>query len=413
MRAVLTADDARVEVLAGRAEQIPAASSSVDVVIAQSAWHWVDEARAIPEVARVLRPGGRLSLVWTGPDRSVDWMRSLWAGGIIFSPEEQSDEDGRRRRRHLVNVDVGGDSPFLEPETKLFQWTRPMAKADLVALSATYSAVITMEENARREHLERMSALSRRARGVRRARHHRRPDALLLLAGHQALSPGASTPLPRPVTGGTSPVPPSSRRLWAVADGCCESSSVRRTTPRTRPRRSAAAHRSGAHRVQYRLERAGAPHTTKGHTPMQIRLRNVLAVGALTSGLLAGGALVANAATTSTTDRQHRARARPRPPNSSTTTPSSSSSSTGTLGVELRRRVRLDQELPEHGQRLGLRRPARPRPDPALRRRPARAAGRPRAPRRPAPHPDPTTEERAVWAGSPPRSAPPPLGSPR
>ena len=34
---------------------------------------------------------------------------------------------------------------------------------------------------------------------------------------------------------------------------------------------------------------------------MQIRLRNVLAIGALTSGLLAGGALVANAATTSST----------------------------------------------------------------------------------------------------------------
>ena len=54
-------------------------------------------------------------------------------------------------------------------------------------------------------------------------------------------------------------------------------------------------------RVRCRFERAGAPHRTKGQTPMQIRLRNVLAVGALTSGLLAGGALVANAATTSTT----------------------------------------------------------------------------------------------------------------
>jgi SAM-dependent methyltransferase len=157
MRAVLTANDARVEVLAGRAEQIPAPWSSVDVVIAQSAWHWVDEARAVPEVARVLRPGGRLSLAWTGPDRSVDWMRSLWAGGIIFSPEERSDEDARRRRRHLVNVDVGGDSPFLEPETALFHWSRAMTKADLVALSATYSAVITMDEGARRAHLEGMT----------------------------------------------------------------------------------------------------------------------------------------------------------------------------------------------------------------------------------------------------------------
>ena len=157
MRAVLAAAEVSVEVLAGHAEEIPAAASSVDVVIAQSAWHWVDEERAVPEVARVLRPGGRLSLVWTGPDRSVDWMRSLWAGGIIFSPEEGTDVDNRRRRRHLVNVDIGGDSPFLEPEKMLFHWTRPMAKADLVALATTYSAVITMDEGARREHLEAMT----------------------------------------------------------------------------------------------------------------------------------------------------------------------------------------------------------------------------------------------------------------
>jgi hypothetical protein len=95
--------------------------------------------------------------VWTGPDRSVDWMRSLWAGGIIFSPEEKIDEDGGRKRRHLVTVDAGGTSPFLQPETKLFQWTRPMSKADLVALSTTYSAVITMDAPARRAHLEAMT----------------------------------------------------------------------------------------------------------------------------------------------------------------------------------------------------------------------------------------------------------------
>jgi SAM-dependent methyltransferase len=157
MRAVLAATEVSVEVVVGNAEKIPAAASSVDVVIAQSAWHWVDEARAVPEVARVLRAGGRLSLVWTGPDRSVDWMRSLWAGGIIFSPEEQTDVDNRRRRRHLVNVDVGGGSPFLEPEKLLFRWTRPMAKADLVALATTYSAVITMDESVRREHLGAMA----------------------------------------------------------------------------------------------------------------------------------------------------------------------------------------------------------------------------------------------------------------
>jgi SAM-dependent methyltransferase len=157
MRAVLAAADPRVELLAGTAEEIPADASFFDVVIAQSAWHWVDESRAVPEVARVLRPGGRLSLVWTGPDRSVDWMRSLWAGGIIFSPEEVAEQDGHRRGRHVVNPDAGGASPFRKPETKLFRWSKPMTKADLVALSATYSAVITMDDDARREHLHAMT----------------------------------------------------------------------------------------------------------------------------------------------------------------------------------------------------------------------------------------------------------------
>ena len=114
MRAVLRDRVEGVRVLYGRAEELPGAASSCDLVIAASAWHWVDEERAVPEVARVLRASGRLSLAWSGPDRSVDWMRSLWAGGIAFNPEEQAEVDARRRRRHAVNVDidVGGRETF-------------------------------------------------------------------------------------------------------------------------------------------------------------------------------------------------------------------------------------------------------------------------------------------------------------
>jgi SAM-dependent methyltransferase len=146
-----------VEVLAGWAEALPAADASVDAVVAASAWHWVDEERAVPEVARVLRPNGRLALVWNGPDRSVDWMRSLWAGGIEFSPDEKVAVDQRRRERHMVKVEVGGHSFFESPDTSLFRWTRPMSKADLVALATTYSSVITMEDQARDAHLGAMA----------------------------------------------------------------------------------------------------------------------------------------------------------------------------------------------------------------------------------------------------------------
>jgi SAM-dependent methyltransferase len=160
MRAVLSSRlseaGATVEVVAGQAEALPCPDESVDVVLAASAWHWVDEARAVPEVARVLRPGGRLSLIWSGPDRSVDWMRNLWAGGIELTPEQAADADQRRRGRHLVNVDVGEESPFFPHETTLFRWNRPMSKGDLVALATTYSSVITMDEEARRAHLGAM-----------------------------------------------------------------------------------------------------------------------------------------------------------------------------------------------------------------------------------------------------------------
>jgi SAM-dependent methyltransferase len=156
MRAVLSASAPGVDVQAGQAEELPAASSTFDVVIAASAWHWVDEERAVPEVARVLRPGGRLALVWNGPDRSVDWMRSLWAGGIVFSPEEKDDLDQRRRSRHVVNMEAAGPSPFHPPETSLFRWTKPMTREDLVALSATYSAIITMDDAEREHHLDAM-----------------------------------------------------------------------------------------------------------------------------------------------------------------------------------------------------------------------------------------------------------------
>jgi SAM-dependent methyltransferase len=146
-----------VDVLAGWAETLPALDGSVDAVVAASAWHWVDEERAVPEVARVLRPHGRLALVWSGPDRSVDWMRSLWAGGMELSPDEKVAIDARRRQRHMVNVELGGHSPFEAPASALFKWTQPMSRRDLVALATTYSSVITMDTDNRDAHLTAMT----------------------------------------------------------------------------------------------------------------------------------------------------------------------------------------------------------------------------------------------------------------
>ena len=79
--------------LLGTAEEIPLADNSVDAVLVAQAWHWFNHARAIPELARVLRPGGRLGLVWNTRDERLGWVREL--GRIIG-------RDGDPMRDHVT-----------------------------------------------------------------------------------------------------------------------------------------------------------------------------------------------------------------------------------------------------------------------------------------------------------------------
>lgn len=60
-----------------RAEQIPLPSRSVDMVVCAQSFDQFDQKLALPEITRVLRPGGRLALVWNVRDLSVPWVRKL------------------------------------------------------------------------------------------------------------------------------------------------------------------------------------------------------------------------------------------------------------------------------------------------------------------------------------------------
>lgn len=61
----------------GTAEEIPANDRCVDLVVAGQAFHWFDHDRALPEIARVLKPGGHVALVWNGMDTRIPWVRRL------------------------------------------------------------------------------------------------------------------------------------------------------------------------------------------------------------------------------------------------------------------------------------------------------------------------------------------------
>ncbi|SAK54268.1 biotin biosyntehsis-like protein [Caballeronia pedi] len=77
MRAKLAAALPDVEALAGTAQSIPLADASVDAVVCAQSFHWFASRAALDEIHRVLKPGGRLGLVWNLRDARVPWVAQL------------------------------------------------------------------------------------------------------------------------------------------------------------------------------------------------------------------------------------------------------------------------------------------------------------------------------------------------
>jgi SAM-dependent methyltransferase len=167
MRAVLAARSPGVRAVAGWGEAIPVPDASADGVFVSSAWHWLDPGRAVPEIARVLRDGGRLGVIWTSRDRRADWVAEL---DMLRRPQavgSAGDARSQLRRRHEVTLP--GGAPFENIASASFTFARTMTVDDAVDWLATYSGLITAPPG-------------ERAAGLARAR-----EALLPRAGEDGM----------------------------------------------------------------------------------------------------------------------------------------------------------------------------------------------------------------------------------
>lgn len=133
MLAVLQARTPRPAAVCARGEVLPFGDGTLDAVLVASGWHWLDPELAVPEAARVLRPGGVLGVVWNSPDRRVEWV-----GDLLQHRRAADDAEARGRRQLAIPPGV----PFGEPEQRVVDWSLPRTPSELIGLAGTYSSVI-------------------------------------------------------------------------------------------------------------------------------------------------------------------------------------------------------------------------------------------------------------------------------
>jgi len=164
MRAVLSERSPGVRVVAGRGEAIPVPDASADGVFVSSAWQWLDLDQAVPEVARVLRDGGRLGVIATSRDRRVDWVAEL--DSLLGPNAARMARDINTRVDRRPEVMLPENAPFGNIVSASFLFSRTMTVDDAVGWLATYSSVIMAHAGEREAGLARArEALSRHAVG--------------------------------------------------------------------------------------------------------------------------------------------------------------------------------------------------------------------------------------------------------
>jgi SAM-dependent methyltransferase len=83
----------RVEWIAGTAERTGLGEASIDLVTAFQAFHWFDHAKALREIVRILRPGGRAAAIYNERDETDPFTAAY--GNLVRA--HQLDETERRR----------------------------------------------------------------------------------------------------------------------------------------------------------------------------------------------------------------------------------------------------------------------------------------------------------------------------
>lgn len=160
MRAYLPAG---ADVRAGSAEELPLEDASVDGAFVANAFHWFDYERALAELARVLKPGAPLVLVWNlPPDGEGGWEPDF--------PQEAIDALDRGFRKSVGPTGIslvrsGGwrepfaAAPFGPLAEHGFPFEHVTDREGVIAYWLSVSSIAALPEEDRNELAEELHAL--------------------------------------------------------------------------------------------------------------------------------------------------------------------------------------------------------------------------------------------------------------
>ena len=136
------------EAFEGPAESIPLPDANVDAAFAGQAFHWFDSARALPELHRVIRPGGGLALLWNWWDERDPLQREL--GRLI----------GYAGHQPYREEELPGTPWFGELGRTVVETSQEGTPDGLVGYLSTASAFLTAEPREREETLRAVHGLA-------------------------------------------------------------------------------------------------------------------------------------------------------------------------------------------------------------------------------------------------------------
>ncbi|HWJ85540.1 MAG TPA: class I SAM-dependent methyltransferase [Cellulomonas sp.] len=148
MRAELTRILPGVHARTGTADATGLPDASVDAVTVAQAWHWFDPATASAELARVLRPGGRVTVLWNVRDDAEPWVAAF----------TELLHRGDPLPTHYVEPAFG--PRFEGIEAGEFPWVQRFRPANLRALAASRSFLLTMSPEEREARLAEVDELA-------------------------------------------------------------------------------------------------------------------------------------------------------------------------------------------------------------------------------------------------------------